>query len=118
MTSHVDIPVPVAEEALSRVSQEGSHTVTLDQVIQAVCDHYDISRDNLSSTSTQRKISEPRSVVALLVRDSHHLSPTDLSRRLQRDLSGLSRSAARLEVRLEKEEALREKVNAIKKTIN
>jgi len=54
----------------------------------------------------------------LLVRDGHHLSPTDLSRRLQRDLSGLSRSAARLEVRLEKEEALREKVNAIKKTIN
>ena len=109
---------PFAEAVFSKASQEGSPTATLAQVVHAVCDYYGIDQDDLSSKRIQRKISEPRSVVALLVRDSSHISLTDLSRRLQRDLSGLSRSASRIEMRLEKDEALREKVNDIKKTIN
>lgn len=107
-----------AEEALSRVSQEGSHEATLEQVIQAVCAHYEISKDNLSSGSRQRRTSEPRSVVALLVRDSNHLSLTDLSRRFKRDLSGVSQSASRLEKRLVTDKTFLEKLNNIKKMIN
>ena len=105
------------EEALTRASQKVTYKVTLEQVLQEVCRHYEIDQDVLSSGGRHRRISEPRSVAALIVRETDHLSLIDLSRRLQRDLSGLSQAAARLENRLKKEKDLSEKINKIIRSI-
>jgi chromosomal replication initiation ATPase DnaA len=71
----------------------------------------------VSSGSRERRIAEPRSVVALIVRDADHLSLMALSRKLKRDLSGLSQSASRLEIKLGKDKVLEKKINKIKDLI-
>lgn len=58
-----------AEEALCRASQKSFCKINLEQILLEVCEEYDIEVDELSSGSRQKRISEPRSVVALLVRD-------------------------------------------------
>jgi REP element-mobilizing transposase RayT len=103
-----------ADEALAKALQKVSRKPTLEQVLQAVCEQYEIHQDDLSSGGSYRRISEPRSVAALLVREIEHLSIMDLSRRLKRDLSGLSQAAIRLDKRLESDPELTEKVNKIK----
>ncbi len=102
------------EEALFRASQKVDHKATLEQVLQAVCNQYKIDQDALSGRSRQSRISEPRSVAALIVRETDHISLMDLSRKLKRDLSGLSQAASRLEKRLAKDSALEKKINKIK----
>ncbi|MBU0728625.1 MAG: transposase, partial [Proteobacteria bacterium] len=102
-----------AEDALAKATQKISRKITLDQVLQTVCEEYEIDSNVLSSSARQKRISEPRSVAALIVRETDHLSLTDLSRKLKRDLSGLSQAATRLEKRLEKDLILAGKLNHI-----
>lgn len=106
-----------AEEALGKASQKAARKVPLEKVIQAVCGEYGIIPDALAGKSRGQMISAPRSVVALLVRDTDHLSLMELSRTLQRDLSSLSQSASRLEKKMKDNDCLREKVNKIKMLI-
>lgn len=106
-----------AEEALVKASQKVSRRVTLAQVLRAVCECYKIRPDDLSSGGRKRQISEPRSVVALFVRETDHLSLMDLSKRLKRDLSGLSQAASRLDKKLILDSDLRKKIYKIKKLL-
>lgn len=103
-----------SEKALATASQKIAKKTTLEQVLQAVCERYEIDQDELYSGSRQKRISEPRAVVALLVRDIEHLSLTVLSRKLNRDLSGLSQAASRLDRRLKSDKLLASKVNALR----
>ncbi len=82
-----------------------------------MCEEYDIGLDELSSGSRQKRISEPLSVAALLVRDIDHISLMELSLGLKRDLSGLSQAASRLDKRMKKNRELTERINSIKETI-
>ncbi len=107
-----------AEEAYVMASQKIPVRTTLEQLTQAVCGQYEIDPEMLSSGGRVRRISEPRSVAALLVRESSHLSLMDLSRSLNRDLSGLSQAASRLDKRLSSDLDLLKKVNKIKKMIS
>jgi hypothetical protein len=100
-----------AEKALAEASSKMMRKTTLDQVVQAVCEHYGISQDELCSGSRQKRISEPRAVTALLVRDLESLQLTTLSRKLKRDLSGLSQAAGRLDQRLKSDKEFENKVN-------
>jgi REP-associated tyrosine transposase len=104
------------EEALRRASQKFSRKTTLEQVLLKVCEEYDIGLDELSSRSRQKRITEPRSVAALLVRDTDYISLTELSLGLKRDLSGLSQAASRLDKRMKKDRELTERINTIKET--
>ena len=72
---------------------------------------------DLSGKSRQQWISVPRSVAALLVRESDHISLADLSRRLGRDLSGLSQAASRIDEKLESDRQLLGKINKIEALI-
>jgi putative transposase len=105
------------EEALTKAEQKQSRRLTLEQVLQAVCEQYEISLDYLSGGGRQRRISEPRSVAALLVREIEHLSLMDLSRRLKRDLSGLSQAASRLDKRMGSDDKLAKRVTKLRKLI-
>lgn len=103
-----------SEKVLATASQKMAQKTTLEQVLQAVCEKYDIDQDELFSGSRQKRISEPRAVVALLVRDIEHLSLTILSRKLNRDLSGLSQAASRLDRRLKSDKLLASKVDTLR----
>ncbi|MFW8601554.1 transposase [Desulfobacterota bacterium M19] len=103
-----------AEDALSKASQKTTRKATLEQVLEAVCKHYVINPAALAGGSRERRVAEPRALAALLVRETDHLSLMNLSRKLKRDLSGLSQSASRLEKKLEKDKVLEKKINKIK----
>ena len=103
-----------AEEAHFKASQEMASMLSLDHIIDVVCDHYKIDHGELKRMSKQRRVSEPRAVIALLVREAANLSLMELSRRLNRDLSGLSQAAGRLEKRAENQQKLVEKIEHLK----
>ncbi len=103
------------EESLAKASKTITRKVSLEQILQAVCQYYNIGHDDLLSKSRQRHISKPRAITALLVREQEHLRLIDLSRKLQRDLSGLSQAASRLENRLKSDKLLSREVEEIKK---
>ena len=77
-----------AEEVLAKAYQDMPSSLSIEQILQVVCKQYEIHQGELCGGSRQRRTSEPRAVAALLVRKAEHLSLTDLSRRLKRDLSG------------------------------
>lgn len=106
-----------AEEALSKASQKNSRKTTLEHVLREVCREYGIGIEELSGGSRQKKISEPRSVAAWLVRDIDHISLKDLSQRLKRDLSGLSQAASRLDQRMRKDRLLTIRIDTLKESI-
>lgn len=105
------------EEALKKASQRISCKTTLAHVLLEVCREYAIGIEELSGGSRQKKISEPRSVAAWLVRDIDHISLKDLSQRLKRDLSGLSQAASRLDQRMRKDRFLAKRVTTLKEAI-
>ncbi len=106
------------EKVLTKALQKVTCRATLDHVLQVVCDQYEICQEDLSSGGSHRRISVPRSVAALIVREMDHLTLMDLSVRLKRDLSGLSQAARRLEKRLEIDKKLSKRINKINKLIN
>ena len=106
-----------AEEAISRASQKFSRKTTLEHVLLKVCEEYDIGLDELSSGSRQKRITEPRSVTALLVREIDHISLMELGLRIERDLSGLSQAASRLDKKIRQDKELSDRINIIKKKI-
>ena len=100
-----------AEEALQKGSQQLARQASLEQVLQTVCEQYKISLSELSAGSRLRRIAEARAVAAFIVRDMDHLSLTDLSRMLGRDLSGLSQAASRLDKRLRSDVEMGKKIH-------
>jgi len=104
-----------AEKALAQASLKLRKKTSLDQVVQIVCEHFGIDQNELCSGSRQQCISEPRAVLASLVRDIDDIQLTTLSRKLKRDLSGLSQAAGRLDQRLKLDKKLENKVSSIKK---
>lgn len=106
-----------AEEAFRKASRKFSHKITLAHVLKRVCKAYEIGLEELSSGSRERRITEPRSVAALLIRDLDHISLMELSIKLNRDLSGLSQAASRLDKRLQKDTELEKRINAIRKNM-
>ena len=105
------------DEALARASQKMSRKTTSEDILQAVCNCYHIRMEDLSGGTRQRRVAEPRGVAALLIRETDHLSLTDLARKLGRDLSGLSQAASRLEGKLKTDRQLTTKVDDIRQSI-
>jgi len=106
-----------AEEAFRSASQKFSRKTTLEHVLLKVCEEYGVEVDELSGGSRQKRITEPRSVAALLIRDIDHISLMALSIRLKRDLSGLSQAASRLDKRMTKDSELSERIDILKEAM-
>ena len=105
------------DSVFTHLPKEKVCKVTIDQIIQVVCEQFGIQQKELYSSGRHRKITEPRSVAAVIVRETEHLRLTDLSIKLNRDLSGLSQAASRLDKRLVSDKNLRKRVNHIMRLI-
>jgi putative transposase len=84
------------EEVLRRKGEKIPSQATLDQVLEKVSHSYGIDEESLTSGGREHRLSEPRAMIRWIVRETEHLSLTELSKRLKRDLSTLSVSAQRL----------------------
>lgn len=85
-----------AEKVLGRTQRQDNDEYTLYSVIENVCRQFEITETQLRSPGKKRPFNETRALAALLVRESPHLSLTELGEFLGRDVPGLGRSAARL----------------------
>ncbi len=95
-----------AEEAFTKASQQIPSKIKIDHILTKVCKHYEIDPVDLSSRGRQRELSKARSIAANIVRETEHLNLTELSRKLQRDLSGLSQAAARFDKKMRTDKVL------------
>lgn len=84
------------EEVLSLKGEKVGSEVTLDQILERVCHSYGIEVESLTSAGRQHRLSEVRAMISWIVRETRQLSLTELSQRLNRDISSLSVSARRL----------------------
>lgn len=85
-----------AEEVLTLKGEKRGPRVTIDEILVRVCDRYGIHLQDVIAAGKQHGPSEARAMVSWLVRESPHLSLTELSRRLNREISSLSWAARRL----------------------
>lgn len=106
-----------AEQALRQAEQKNPPRLTIVQLLDTVAAAWQLRPAELAAPGRQRQPAEARAVAALLVLESENLILADLGRHLGRDLSGLSKAAARLQNRLLAEPALLERVAAIRRSL-
>jgi len=106
-----------AEEALTKAEQKFQVRHSLEQLIEAVCTVYRITPYRLAEPGRKRDLSEPRAVVAYMALEADHLTLTALAAALNRELSGLSQAAGRLQKRLASERTLGARLQEIKKLL-
>ena len=82
-----------AEEAIRSAEGKSRCTVTLDDVLSAVCHHYGVTENEMAAAGKIRRLSEARAAAAFLVRELPGLSLVSLATRLGREVSALSRAA-------------------------
>lgn len=85
-----------ADDVLSRGNQQRKWEYSLAEVVAAMCRRYGFSESQLKAPGKTRPYNEARAVAAFLVRESDHLSLTELARMFGRDVSALGKAAARI----------------------
>ncbi len=83
-----------ADTVLSSVNQIRRQAWSLAEVIAAVCRRYKILESQFKAPGKTRTYNEARAVAAYLVRESDHLSLTELAKLCGRDVSALGKAAS------------------------
>lgn len=74
-------------------------TLTVQELVQAICDQYKVDESNIKDQNRSREASRVRAVLALLVREIEHITLEELAEAVGRDASSLSKQATRLEIK-------------------
>ena len=106
-----------AEKALAKTEEKFQVRYSLDQIIMAVCDEYEMKPSMLAEPGRRRDVSEARAMAALLTLDADNLTLTDLATVFRRELSGLSQAAGRLQKRLPTDRNLAARMEGIKELL-
>ena len=86
-----------AEQALMGSKERSAPAITIDMILDAVCNAYEISRSALVAPGRRQLFAEARAVASWIVRQDKSLQLTELSAALRRDISSLSKAANRVE---------------------
>lgn len=85
------------EEILAKIGLIQKKEVQLPELVAKVCEKYGITHEALRQPSKNQSLSHARAVLALLVREIDNLSLDELANFLNREPSGISKLASRLE---------------------
>ncbi len=91
------------ETVLARDSQRPTGVPDIEKMIEHVCKHFKVKTEDLADPGKSQKAASARAMLGWLVRESGHLTLTELSKRLKRDVSALSRAATLLTKKAEKD---------------
>jgi hypothetical protein len=110
------------DQFIERV-QEGEDAIkrdrrTLNDIIGSVCTVYNMKRTELSAVGKDRRASEARSMVALLVQEHPEITITEAAVVLHRDTSSLTAGAARLRSRLDRDTTLQDHLRKIEDSLS
>ena len=79
------------EEVLKEEEEKEYTGIAVDRIIEVVCERYEVEEIELRSRSRLRKITEMRKLLSYIVVEYSDESLTKLSRRLNRDVTTMSR---------------------------
>jgi len=95
-----------AEEALRKSGEPLMVRASIDDVLAVVAAHYGLTAGDMAALGKGRRVAEARAVAALIVRETPGLSLSELSKRVNRDLSALSWGAKRIWANMGKDKQL------------
>lgn len=99
------------------VNKEFNDSIRLEDLVEFVSSHLEISLNDLMSSSKNRDISYARGVLSFIVKKYPHLNLTALADLLQRDVSGLSRLAKKFSIQLKQNRELQKNLEEIERKI-
>ncbi len=106
-----------SEKALAKAAGKYSKKLSFENVVDAVCNYYKITINQLIEPGKTHPASEARGIAALLVQENSNLKLTALGNYLNRDVATLSQSANRLRKRAVRDKVFSEKIENIRKTL-
>lgn len=104
-------------EKIDEAEKRRPPRLTLLDVVEAVCQVYASSPEEMASPSRRRKLAEARVVATILTREQPHLSLVGLSDMLDRDVSSLSHGLRRMEDRLQNDRSLRSRLQRARRAL-
>jgi putative transposase len=102
------------EEVFRKAKHERKKNPSMGDVIKKVCEYYGVEETDLSAAGKSHRGSLIRGIIAWLILESGELTLTELSRRLNRDVSTLSSAAQRVVVLSNEDGDLRKELNEFK----
>jgi REP element-mobilizing transposase RayT len=108
---------PFIEEVFRRAQQERKKTPSMGDIIRKVCEHYGVEETDLSAAGKSHGVSLVRGIIAWLILESGKLTLTELSKRLNRDISTLSSAAKRIFLLSKKDAEMGKKLEDFKHEI-
>ena len=91
-----------------------AHHLTIQEIINKVCDAYDIDEAGLKTLSQQRVASEARAVVGWLARETGCATFTAVGKVVNRDVGSISSSVSRLSKRMQEKQEMADRVRSLK----
>jgi len=88
--------------------------ITLTDVLNAVCQCYDCSLEELRAPGKTRPFTEARAVASAIIQELPHLSLTRLGKTLNRDIAPLGRVGRRIENKAAEDERLRRLLETVR----
>lgn len=105
------------DEVFIKTNQQRDKGYSLSEIIDIVCQHYDITIEQLKAPGKVRPYSEARAVAALLVTELPGSTLTELGKMLERNIAPLGRAGRRL-LEMEREDAvLSSKISELRQKI-
>lgn len=107
-----------ADDVLQKANQRRQRQLSLEEVLDKVCQNYGLTRAKLSAAGKERVHAEARSVAALLVRESAHFTLTELGRLLNREVATLSQAARRIATQVGDNQALSMQIDELRERLD
>ncbi|MGH7902447.1 MAG: transposase [Thermodesulfobacteriota bacterium] len=101
------------EEVLKEVEEREYRGITIDRIIEVVCERYEVEEIELRSRSRLRKLTEMRKLLSYIVVEYSDESLTKLSKRLNRDVTTMSRELNEYRERVKMERKVREELEVV-----
>ncbi len=120
LTRNTPITLDVAAEQLQNmIYPDKPHEVTIQMIVEVVCDHYGISIEQMLSANRSKDISDPRMIAMYLARELTNASQQQIGAFLgKRDHATVIHGIKKIEQRIKEDESLNSQIELIKKKIN
>ena len=98
------------EEVLTKIESKGGKPPSIQKIIKAVCQEYDLKEKELGLRGQDRKRSEARAVVGWIAVQKGSATLTEVGKRFERDVATLSITTLRLQERAKRSEELKKRL--------
>ncbi len=113
-----EIDIPLTERVIARTVNMETKEVTVDNVANAVCEHYGIKPREMASKSRKQAVAQARQVAMYLCEKYTELSKSEIGRRIaNRDHSTVLYSCRQVERRISIDKAFRHEIETIEAKI-